>query len=77
MQGDTSMQTVTAGHLSDNGGIRGHSAGEFFPYRLMAQGTMDNLKWWVVNPDGTKVYAWRTVAAAVAHAQLLYRIKYT
>ena len=49
------MQTVTSGHLSTNGGIRGHSAGEFFPYRVMAQGTIDKLAYWVIDPKGAKL----------------------
>ena len=50
------MQTTTAGHLSSNGGIRGHSAGDFYPYRVMVQGTMDNLRYWVIDPSGHKLY---------------------
>jgi hypothetical protein len=71
------MQTITAGHLSNNGGLRGHSVGDFYPYVVMGVGTLDNLKWWVVHPSGAKVYGWNTIAMAVSHAQLLYRIKYT
>lgn len=48
------MQTTTSGHLSTNGGIRGHSAGEIFPWRVLITGPMDNLKYWVVNPAGRK-----------------------
>ncbi len=68
------MQTITAGHLSNNGGIRGHSAGDIFPWRVMAQGTFDSLKWHVIKPDGTKLgkgqYTSKTAykVARLAHA---------
>lgn len=38
----------TRGHLSGSGGIRGHSAGSVFPYVIVAQGTPDNLIWYVL-----------------------------
>lgn len=40
---------ATAGHLSSNGGIRGHSAGEHFPFIVV--GTGDD-KWYVQSPNG-------------------------
>ena len=49
------MTATTAGHLKANGGIRGHSAGDIFPWRVMAQGTFDSMKWYVIKPDGTKL----------------------
>lgn len=52
------MSTLTSGHLANDGGIRGHSAGDFYPYRVMAQGKPDSLKWWVINPQGNKVGSW-------------------
>lgn len=48
------MQTITSGHLSNNGGLRGHSAGDIFPWRVVITGTFDSLKYWVVNPAGEK-----------------------
>ncbi len=44
----------TSGHLTNNGGIRGHSAGEFYPFRVIAVGKLDSIKWHVVYPDGSK-----------------------
>jgi hypothetical protein len=40
---------ATRGHLSDNGGLRGHSAGDIFPFIIA--GTGDD-KWHVQLPDG-------------------------
>ena len=48
------MTDLTSGHLKNNGGLRGHSAGDIFPWRILITGTMDNLKYWIVNPSGTK-----------------------
>lgn len=45
------MQT-TSGHLSNNGGLRGHSAGEIFPWRVLITGTFDSLKYWIIAPNG-------------------------
>ena len=45
----------TQGHLQNNGGIRGHSAGILFPLRVLAQGQphkINGLQWIVVLPDG-------------------------
>ena len=49
------MSTTTSGHISSNGGVRGHSAGEFFPFIVMAQGTIDGLRWHVIKPNGEKL----------------------
>lgn len=49
------MTTSTSGHLSNNGGIRGHSAGDIFPWRVMAQGTFDSLRWHVIKPNGEAI----------------------
>lgn len=66
------MSTLTKGHLSTNGGIRGHSAGDIFPYRIMIQGTFDALKYYVINPDGTKhIYVSFTASAAYQMAVML------
>lgn len=45
----------TSGHLASNGGLRGHSVGDVFPYIVVAQGTFDNLKWNVRAPHGLNV----------------------
>ena len=65
------MQTVTAGHLDSNGGIRGHSAGLIFPYRIMIQGKLDNLTYWVMNPKGRKCARAYTIAGALVFAELI------
>lgn len=69
------MSTVTSGHLSSDGGIRGHSAGDYYPYRVMAQGKIDSLVWWVINPDGTKRSRWSTAAIAVKVARLYHSVE--
>ncbi len=43
---------TTKGHLINNGGLRAHSVGEFFPFRIMAQGKPPNLYWYVIRPNG-------------------------
>ncbi len=43
----------TSGHLSSNGGLRGHSVGELFPCSIYLQGTYDALKYRVKFPDGS------------------------
>lgn len=65
------MKSITAGHLENNGGIRGHSAGLIFPYRIMAQGKPDDLTWWVINPQGSKCAHAFTVDGAMAFAELI------
>jgi hypothetical protein len=49
------MTALTSGHLSSNGGLRGHSTGDIYPWRVMGQGTMDNLRWHVIKPNGDKL----------------------
>ena len=68
------MNTSTSGHLSHNGGIRGHSAGEFYPFRVMAQGNNTFMTWWVVNPQGKQVQEFNDVYAASEYARLLHSI---
>lgn len=46
---------ATSGHLADNGGIRGHSAGPVFPFVLYAQGTFDALGYWILQPNGLRI----------------------
>lgn len=71
------MQAITAGHLGSNGGIRGHSAGDFFPYRVMVQGTLDSLRYWVVSPKGHKLHHWGTASEACKAARLLHNVLLT
>ena len=69
------MTTSTSGHIDTNGGIRGHSAGEVFPWRVMGQGNNDSLKWWVISPQGHKVgIGFDTTAAAYRSARALKRM---
>jgi len=42
----------TLGHLANNGGVRGHSVGEFFPFIVVAKGAPDDLRWHVQSPNG-------------------------
>ena len=65
------MQAITAGHLSSNGGIRGHSAGDFYPYRVLIKGTLDNLRYIVVHPDGGYMNTWKTAHNACDMARML------
>lgn len=53
-------------------GRRAHTIGDFFPYRMMVQGTFDNLKYWVIYPDGSKGCHYRTAKDACNIARLLY-----
>ena len=62
------MKATTSGHLSTNGGVRGHSAGGFFPFRIMAQGHIDNLTWWVIRPNGQRCAGYRKSSQAIARA---------
>lgn len=64
----------TQGHLSNNMGIRGHSVGEFFPFRVIAKGTFDELKWYVIHPDGhTTEGSWDLVKDACDAARLAFQ----
>jgi len=67
------MQAITAGHLSSNGGVRGHSAGDFFPYRVVIVGTMEALTYIVVRPDGTYFAGYDTSKAACQKARDLFQ----
>lgn len=64
-------------HLSNNGGIQSHSAGEFFPLRIVAQGDLHSVQpskrllWLVVGADGApigKPYYSALTAHACAYA---------
>ena len=60
------MDTIAVNH----GGIRDRDAGDFYPYRVVQQGTPDNLSHWVYAPDGTKLTpGYMTAAHAVKRAQ--------
>lgn len=64
----------TSGHLTNNGGIRAHSAGDFFPFRIMAQGYPENLTWWVIHPNGDKFgIGWCCVANAMSFARRAHK----
>ena len=67
------MQTVTAGHLSSNGGVRGHSAGDFFPYRVMVQGTIDSLTYWVIDPTGAQLATGYDTAKQACGMALIFK----
>jgi hypothetical protein len=59
------MDNLTSGHMSTQQGIRGHSAGDVFPYVIVAVGTPDELRWHITGMGiaiGDSV--WRTYAAA-------------
>lgn len=65
----------TSGHLANNGGIRGHSAGEFYPFRVIAKGKLNAIRWHVVKPDGTLCEASYTVVGdAFITARLLHSV---
>lgn len=69
------MKNKTSGHLTNNGGIRAHSAGEFFPFRVIATGKMNAIKWHVVKPDGTRALCSHgTTAAAFTEARVLFSV---
>lgn len=42
----------TKGHCAGNGGLRGHSVGDYFPCIIYQRGTPDNLTHWVKQPNG-------------------------
>lgn len=42
----------TKGHLASNGGLRGHSVGESFPFIIFARGPFDDIEWCVKSPSG-------------------------
>ena len=62
----------TSGHLQNNGGIRGHSAGSFYPFRVMAQGKIHALTWCVINPQGDEIARYPSAAQAHKRAQEEY-----
>ena len=64
----------TSGHLASNGGIRGHSAGDVFPFIVLAVGTYDNLLWRIKKPSGGLMVS-RFMSASRAHEVALYAKK--
>lgn len=64
----------TSGHLKSNGGIRGHSAGDIFPFIVLAVGKPDHLLWRIKKPNG-ELMASRFCTAWRAHEVALYTKK--
>lgn len=64
-------QPSTAGHLQNNGGLRGHSVGEGFPFVVFAQGPFDKLRWKVKHPDGSVSGDFRSATTAGLYARYL------
>lgn len=60
----------TSGHLLNNGGIRGHSAGIVFPLVVVAKGTPHGILWYVQGVDGKRLGRY-TCSAHTAHARAL------
>ena len=58
----------TKGHLSSNGGLRGHSVGPYFPVVLSQIGTFDNLRQLVITPTGQVEVPSYELATALAEA---------
>ena len=69
--------TSTSGHLADNGGIRGHSAGSVFPYVVYARGPEQDRSWHITGPETINEYKclldseYPTFIAAEAAAAIL------
>lgn len=59
------------GHLVNNGGLRGHSVGDIYPWRVTITGTFDSLKYWVVNPQGKLLERFFTSKGAFTRARIL------
>lgn len=61
----------TKGHRADQMGIRGHSCGEVFPFVIYAQGTFDDLWYWVLQPNGLRIGPFKEPSKAEAFAKRL------
>lgn len=62
---DNSTPCATSGHIDTNGGLRGHSVGDIYPWRIMAKGTFKELFWLVITPDGQPTeHGYRTAGEA-------------
>lgn len=58
---------ATKGHISGQGGLRGHSVGDIFPYIVFAQGNphvVGGLRWRIRKPDGSVVGDYRHASTA-------------
>ena len=66
----------TQGHLGSNGGLRGHSVGDIFPYIVFAEGKLDNLKYKIRTPDGNIVGEFNTFKDAENEAKQLLGNRY-
>lgn len=62
---------ATAGHLADNGGIRGHSAGPAFPFVIYAQGEFSALTYWILQPNGLRIGGFQSWSDAEGFATRL------
>lgn len=63
---------ATRGHVQGNGGLRGHSVGDVFPYVIYAVGNPHGkLKWAVLTPQGVAIEAFTNYGAA--HRWALWR----
>ncbi len=57
----------TAGHRADQGGLRAHSCGELYPFRIVAH---PNDEWSAVAPDGSKIIRAYSQCTAVKAARI-------
>lgn len=65
---------ATKGHVAGNGGLRGHSCGEVFPFVVYQRGTPDDLYHWVLQPNGLRIGPFREYDKA---ENLAMRLKLT
>jgi len=59
----------TKGHIQSNGGLRGHSVGEFFPFIVIGIGNKD--EWAVQHPNGHISTRYKTIDEAFMLAIVL------
>lgn len=57
----------TAGHRADQGGLRAHSCGELFPFRIVGH---PNDEWSAVAPDGSLIVRTNNQRAAITAAEV-------
>lgn len=65
------MRNQTAGHLANNGGIRGHSAGDIFPYVIMIKGSWKDGFSYHVTGQNVSGNSYGSYNAAQVYAQVL------
>jgi hypothetical protein len=53
-------------------GRRAHTIGDYFPFRVMGEGELDSLKWWVIHPKGNEICYVSTVKLAVQLARVYH-----